>query len=317
MGKILITGGMGYVGVNLAHELVEKGEDVVIFDVLADSPLISDIKSNVQIIRGNLGNWAEVLEAVHSTSADRIFHLGAMITMQAEANPWAAYNTNANGTYHILEAARLFKVKQVVFPSGIATYSPPLPDVINEDVFQSAPKQMYGITKIFCERMGEYYHQKFDINFRCVSFPAICGPGRREGLAAYASLMIQESAKGLHCRLPIDETVQMPFIYIKDVIRCLTSIAEVDDACLHRRVYSIQGFSMPAKEMAEIVKKYIPEAQIEFLADANIVRLAADMPKKVDDSRAREDWGWVAEYDWEKTVKAFIAEIRHNSEKYE
>lgn len=316
MGKSLITGGLGYVGANLAHELVEKGEEVVIFDVVTDASMISDIRNDVQIIRGNLSNWAEVLEAIHSSKVDKIYHLGAMITMPAEANPWAAYNTNANGTYHILEAARLFDVKRIIFPSGIATYSPPLPDVINEDVFQSAPKQMYGITKIFCERMGEYYHQKFGIDFRCVSFPAICGPGRREGLAAYASLMVHEPAKGRHCRLQIDEKGQMPFIYIKDVMRCLTAIAKVDDACLRRRVYSIQGFSLPANEMAATVKKHIPDAQIEFLADANIVRLAADMPKKVDDSRAREDWGWQAEYNWENAVKDFITEIRNNPEKY-
>ena len=316
MGKSLITGGLGYVGANLAHELVEKGEEVVIFDVVTDASMISDIRNDVQIIRGNLSNWAEVLEAIHSSKVDKIYHLGAMITMPAEANPWAAYNTNANGTYHILEAARLFDVKRIIFPSGIATYSPPLPDVINEDVFQSAPKQMYGITKIFCERMGEYYHQKFGIDFRCVSFPAICGPGRREGLAAYASLMVHEPAKGRHCQLQIDEKGQMPFIYIKDVMRCLTAIAKVDDACLRRRVYSIQGFSLPANEMAATVKKHIPDAQIEFLADANIVRLAADMPKKVDDSRAREDWGWQAEYNWENAVKDFITEIRNNPEKY-
>ena len=316
MGKNLITGGLGYVGGNLVRELVNRGEEVVIFDVLPDAPMISDIRDDVQIITGNLGNWAEVLEAVHSTRVDTIFHLAAMITMPAEANPWAAYNTNANGTYHILEAARLFDVKSVIFPSGIATYSPPLPDVINEDVFQSAPKQMYGITKIFCERMGEYYHQKFGINFRCVSLPAICGPGRREGLAAYASLMVHEPAKGRPCRLPIDENVQMPFIYIKDVLRCLKLIAEADDASLRRRVYSIQGFSLPAKEMAETVKKHIPDAKVKFLADPNIVRLATDMPKSVDDSRAREDWGWQPEYNWKNAVKDFIAEISNNPEKY-
>lgn len=316
MSRNLITGGLGYLGGNLARELVGRGEEVVIFDVLPDSPRVSDIRNDVHIIRGDLGNWAEVLEALHSTRAETIFHLGAMITMPAEANPWAAYNTNANGTYHILEAARLFNVKSVIFPSGIATYSPPLPDIINENVFQSAPKQMYGVTKIFCERLGEYYHQKFGTNFRCVSLPAICGPGRREGLAAYASLMIQEPAKGRPCRLPIDENGQMPFIYVKDAVRCLTSIAGIDEAKLSRRVYSIHGFSIRAKEMAETVKKYIPEAKIEFLAERNVVRLVADMPRRVDDRRAREDWGWQPKYDWDSTVKDFIAEIRNNPDKY-
>ena len=314
--SILITGGTGGIGVGLAHELVAKDEDVVLFDIAPQTGRLAEIKDRVKIVPGDLKVWPEVMNVVKENNVKGIFHHGSMLSLPSEANPWAAYNTNANGTYHILEAARLFDVKSVIFPSGIATYSPPLPDVINEDVFQSAPKQMYGITKIFCERMGEYYHQKFGINFRCVSLPAICGPGRREGLAAYASLMVHEPAKGRPCRLPIDENVQMPFIYIKDVLRCLKLIAEADDASLRRRVYSIQGFSLPAKEMAETVKKHIPDAKVKFLADPNIVRLATDMPKSVDDSRAREDWGWQPDYNWKNAVKDFIAEISNNPEKY-
>ena len=86
MAKNLITGGLGYVGGNLARMLLEQGDEVVIFDVLPNAPkgsAIWDLRDNIQIIQGNLGNWAEVLEAVHSTRADTIYHLGAMITMPA------------------------------------------------------------------------------------------------------------------------------------------------------------------------------------------------------------------------------------------
>ena len=316
MSRNLITGGLGYVGTNLTRYLLERGEEVVIFDISPASPLIEDIKSDVKIIQGHLGNWAEVLNAVQADKIDHIYHLGAMITMPAEANPWAAYATNANGTFHVLEAARMFNVKSVIFPSGIAVYAPGVGEVINEDVFQSNPSQMYAATKIFGERLGEYYHHKFGVNFRCPSLPAICGPGRREGLAAYPSLMVHDPAKGRPCKVPIDEKGQLPFIYIKDVIRCLTALKDVDEARLHRRVYCIKGFSMPAKEMADTVRKYIPDAKIEFLADETVVKLVGDMPKKVDDTRAREDWGWKPEYDWDKAVRDFIAEIKTNPSLY-
>ena len=183
-------------------------------------------------------------------------------------------------------------------------------------VFSRPQSRCTGVTKIFCERMGEYYHQKFGTDFRCVSLPAICGPGRREGLTAYASLMIHEPARGRQCFLPIDGNVQMPFIYIKDVVKCLSSIAQVDDKLLRRRIYSIQGFSLPAKEMADTVRKHIPDAKIEFMADENIVRIATDMPKSVDDSRARTDWGWKPEYDWENATKDFIKTVRENPDLY-
>jgi len=316
MSRNLITGGLGYVGSNLAKRLLENGEEVVIFDILPSSRSIESIKDDVKIIQGELGNLAEVLNAVQANNIDCIYHLGAMITMPAEANPWAAYNTNANGTYHILEAARLFNVNSVIFPSGIANYGRGAPEVITDDTFQSNPSQIYAVTKIFGERLGEYYHYRFGVNFRCVRFPAICGPGRREGLAAYASLMVHETAKGRPCQLPIDEKTQMPFIYIKDVVRCLTSLKNTDEANLRRRVYNIDGFSLPAKEMADTIRRYIPDTEIEFLADGNVVKLASDMPKKMDATRAREDWGWKPEYDWDKAVQDFIAEVKANPNLY-
>lgn len=316
MSRNLITGGLGYVGSNLAKRLLENGEEVVIFDILPSSKSIESIKDDVKMIQGQLGNLAEVLNAVQANNIDCIYHLGAMITMPAEANPWAAYSTNANGTYHVLEAARLFNVNSVIFPSGIANYGRGAPEVITDDTFQSNPSQIYAVTKIFGERLGEYYHYRFGVNFRCVRFPAICGPGRREGLAAYASLMVHESAKGRLCQLPIDEKTQMPFIYIKDVVRCLTSLKNTDEANLRRRVYNVDGFSMPAKEMADTIRKYIPDTKIEFLADENVVKLASDMPKKMDATRAREDWGWKPEYDWDKAVQDFIAEVKANPNLY-
>lgn len=316
MSRNLITGGLGYVGSNLARHLLGRGEEAVLFDRLSDCGSIGDIRNDVEIVQGELGNLSQVLNVVAAGKIEYIYHLGAMITMPAEANPWAAYDTNANGTYHVLEAARLFNVKGVVFPSGIATYGRGSPKVVNQDVFQSNPSQMYAATKIFGERLGEYYHHRFGVNFRCPSFPAFCGPGRREGLAAYASMMVHDPAMGRPCRLPIDEEGQLPFIYFKDVVRCLCLLRDVDEERLHRRVYSVQGFSMPAREMADTVRRHIPGAQIEFLADETVVRLVRDMPKEVDDTRAREDWGWAPEYDWDRAVQDFVAEIKSHPELY-
>ncbi len=316
MKRNLITGGLGYVGVNLARELIKRGEEVILFDLLPDSPMISDIRNEVKLIQGQLGNWAEVLEAVHSSHVDTIFHLGAMITMPAEANPWAAYETNANGLYHILEAVRHFEVTNVIWPSGIAVYAPGVAEIVNEDTYEANPSQIYAATKIFGERLGEYYHQKFNINFRSPSLPAICGPGRRAGLAAYASLMVHDPVRGLPAELPISEETQMPFIYIKDVIRCLMMLRDANEENLKRRIYSIQGFSVPAGEMAKTVLRHLPDAVIHFNSDRKMVKLAAAAPKMIDDSRARADWGWEPEYSWNEVVQDFISVVNEYPKLY-
>jgi len=314
MKKNLITGGLGFVGVNLARELVSKGEDVTLFDIVTQSPMISDIKNKVKIIQGNLGNWAEVFEVVHSQKFETIFHLGAMITMPAEQNPWAAYMSNVQGFYNVLEAARHFEVNKVIWPTGIAVYSPGISEVVNEDTYQSNPSQMYAVTKIFGARLGEYYHKKFGLDFRGASFPGMCGLGKREGLSAYASIMIHDPARKMPANLPIDQKTQIPFIYIKDVVRCLLLLREARKKQLKRRIYSIQGFSLNAGEMARIVKKYIPGAVINFNADPTMVKLAATVPRMIDDSRARNDWNWETEYNWDEVIKDFISKINSQPE---
>lgn len=316
MSKVLITGGAGYVGRNLARHLLEHADDVVLFDVGMPSQAEKEIGSSTTFVRGDLGSFAEVLEVVRAHRPDCIYHLGAMISMAAEANPWAAYGANANGTYHVLEAARVFNIGPVLFLTGIATYGPGAPDTVNEDTFQSNPSQMYAATKIFGERLGEYYHHRFKVDFRAASLPAICGPGRREGLAAYPSLMVHESMRARPCSLPVEEKTLLPFIYIRDVVRCLEMLRHAEYSSLRRRIYSISGFSVTAGQMAEEVRRQTPRAQIEFLADEKIAGLVGRMPKHVDDTRARSDWGWRTGYDWPAAVADFIATMNARPELY-
>ena len=111
---ILVTGGSGFIGLELAKALVDKGHEVILFDVVP--PDEGDIKG-ATYVKGNISDWSEVLNVVHDGKVTDIFHLAAMLSAQCEANPWAAMQVNALGTYHVLEAARLFGVKKVVFSS--------------------------------------------------------------------------------------------------------------------------------------------------------------------------------------------------------
>ena len=95
----LITGGMGFIGTYLAHALLARGEEVVLFDVITSSPLIKDIKNKVKIVQGDLASWAEVLEVVKQYKIDGIYHTGALLSASAEEKPIAAYQVNAGGTF--------------------------------------------------------------------------------------------------------------------------------------------------------------------------------------------------------------------------
>jgi len=315
MSRSLITGGLGFMGSHLARQLLEKGQEVIIFDALSGSRLIEDIKQKVEVIRGDLSNWVEVLDAVKSSHVDCIYHLGAMVSEAAEERPANAYMVNASGTFHILEAARLFDTSAVIFASTTATFGPGSPKMVHDDTVQR-PASMYGVTKAFAEGLGGYYHRRYGVNFRGVRFPTILGPGRRAGFTAYASLMVEKLALGIPFTVPISEATKMAVLYYKDAVLSLIGLDEAGDARLGRRVYNVQSFSTTMRELADAVKSCLPEAQIQFRPSEEMIGMPAQI-EKLDDTNAQQDWGWKPRYGLEKAVEDFVAEIRANRALYE
>ena len=311
----LITGGMGFIGTYLARALLEKGEEVVLFDVVRTSPLIHDIEDKLKIVQGDLASWAEVLEVVKQYKIDGVYHTGALLSASAEEKPIAAYNVNAGGTFNILEAARLFSVKRVVYTSTIASYGLGL-HTVDEDTIQM-PISMYGVTKVFSERLGEYYQRKFGVDFRAVRLPSIIGPGRGAGGAsAYSTLMISEPALKRPYSVFVEEDVIMPLLYIKDCVECLLRLYEEDNAKLKRRVYCIEGFSPTAKEICNEVKRILPNADIKFKPDRESTEIVRSWPKYLKETKAFEDWGWKTKFLLKETVEDFIKEVQAHPEIY-
>ncbi len=310
----LITGGLGFIGINLARALLKKGEEAILFDVVTKSPLIHDIKDRVKIVQGDLSSWAEILNVVKGHKIDGIYHTGALLSASAEERPITAYQVNAGGTFNVLEAAKLFNIERVIFLSSIATYGIGIPDKVNEDTIQM-PISMYGVTKVFSERLGEYYFRKFGVDFRGVRFPSVIGPGRGPGGAsAYSTLIIQDPALGRPYQCFVDEESRIPLLYIKDAVDSLIALCEADGQKLKRRVYNIAGFSPSARELANEVKKHLPKAVIDFKPIPEMVEVVNSWPKYMDESKAFEEWGWKTKYFLKETVKDFIEEVQAHPE---
>lgn len=313
----LITGGMGFIGSHLARKLVQGGEQVVLLDISTRSHLVDDIRDRVQIVQGDLDNWSLIVELVNKHNVDCIYHCGALLSAAAEESPLATYKVNANGTFHVLEAARLFGVKTVVSLSTIATYGPGLRPRVTDDDLQK-PISMYGVTKVFGERLGEYYQSKFGVNFRGLRLPSAIGPGRGPGgVSAYSSLAVQEPAAGRRYDVYVARGTKIPLIYIKDTVAAMTGLARASEQKLTRRVYNVEGFSPTAAELAASVKKILPEAHIDFHPQAEMVRIADSWPKELDGSLATRDWGFKAEYMLDDAVKDFVGEFQARRQLYE
>ena len=156
----LVTGGTGYIGSELARQLVNRGQEVVVFDIAANAYRIEDIASKIRFIQGDLADFHDVLNLVKDNKFDAIYHLGSWLTYMSELNPWASIRSNVIGTYNVFEAARLFGVPKVMFTSTLGTYGLGGQGVLSDTTLQR-PTSIYGSGKLYGEGLGRWYAEKF------------------------------------------------------------------------------------------------------------------------------------------------------------
>lgn len=304
---ILITGGSGFIGLKLSKALLERGNQVILFDIVPPEKEIKEVRQ-WSFVNGNISNWAEVCNVIRDWKIEHIFHLAAMLSAQCEANPWAAFQVNALGTYHILEASRLFGVKKVIFTSSMGTYGVIPGGVVNDETIQRPPI-MYGVTKVFGELLGLYYHRRFGIDFRGVRFPQLLGPGvKSEGYGQYNPKMIESAIRGIPFEAWVTKETSIPIMYIKDAIRCLLELFEADERKIKTRVYNVGQITPPptAGDLLEEIRKHIPNVPITFKPDSKAMEVLSTVPKQLDDQKARIEWGWFIYYGLKEMVEDFI-----------
>ena len=315
---ILITGGTGFIGSGLARSLVERGEkDIVLFDIAPRLNRIMDIKDRVKIVQGDLKVWSEVMNVVKDNNIEGIFHLGSMLSGACEANPWQGYQVVVTGTMHVLEAARLFGVKKLVFSSTSATYGMGIPETVTDETLQR-PVTIYGAGKLFGEHLGRFYRRKFGLDFRCVRYFMVIGPGSGQypPVAEHNTKMVEYAALGKPYVCKVRQDQGVPLTYVKDNIRATEMLYYAPAEKIKTVCYNTIGVS-PARtagELYQAIKKFIPDARLTFEPDPELVKFFDAFfggMKAVDDSRAREEWGWKPQYtDFEKLVEDFVREIK-------
>lgn len=300
--RALVTGGSGFLGAALVRALVARGGQVTSADVVsAAAPC-----AGVEMVRCDVGQWAELLRLVSAARPDVIFHTAGILSASAEARPQAAYQANAVGTFNVLEAAAALGVGQVVLTSTIATYGARAGALVDEET-QQRPTTMYGVSKVFSELLGEYYHHRYGADFRGLRLPSVIGHGRGPGGAsAWSSLVVSEPAADRAYRVPVPPDTRMPIIYVQDAVDALLQLADADAAALNRRTYGVGGFSPTAGELADAVRAALPGADLEFAPDPHITGIVRSWPERVDGHLAFEDWGWRERYMLTDSVQDFV-----------
>jgi threonine 3-dehydrogenase len=310
----LITGGTGLIGSELAHLLVKRDEEVVLFDITINHFRISDIEDKVKLVQGDLGNWSEVLNAIKSNQVTTIYHLGTMITQPSENSPWSAFSANVIGTYNILEAARLFNVKQLMYASSQATFSLEVQGEVTDTTIQR-PTTFYGISKLHNEGLVRYYRNKFGLDARTVRYPVVIGPGDKIPNHWYVK-MIESAVLGKQYECPVFPDSNLPtLMYIADGARAADLILQAPEENIKMVNYNVAAAPPPItpQEIEKAIRKCVPNFVVTYNPDPAIMALhnSPAATKMINDRYARQEWGWRPEYSTiESIVAAFIGTLK-------
>jgi len=249
-----------------------------------------------------------------------IYHLGGMLSVPSDADPQAAFRANAMGTFHVLEAARLFDVEKVLFSSTLATYGLNIREGKIDDFTLQRPELFYGCTKVFCELMGLFYRRKYGLDYRGVRYPSIVGPGvKTPGIVQYNAWVIEECAKGRPYTVYVRPDTRCPIMYYKDAARAIVMLGDAPRESIQMVNYVVAGPTpaASAQELVDMVRAKIPGAKIDFKVDEEKQKIIDKLVLPVDDSLARKEWGWYPEYDQERIVEDFLEELRNHPERYD
>ena len=308
MKKILVTGAVGQIGSELTMSLRDKyGNDNVVAGGRKTKPSEKLLNSGpFEIVDCN--DAKAIANVVKKYDIDTIYHLAAILSAVAEANPVLAWNVNINGLYNVLEVAREFNCA-VFTPSSIGAFGPTTPlDHTPQDTIQR-PNTMYGVTKVSGELLCDYYYKRFGVDTRGVRYPGIISnetlPGG--GTTDYAVEIYYEAIKHKKytCNLPAGTFLDM--MYMPDAIKAGIDLMEADPVRLkHRNAFNVTAMSFDPEIIAGAIRKYIPEFTIEYDVDPIKKAIAETWPNSMDDSAAREEWGWKHEYDLEAMTKDML-----------
>jgi nucleoside-diphosphate-sugar epimerase len=307
---ILVTGALGQIGSELVPALRSRyGRDCV---VAADLRMAHLTENSGPYAHIDCTKFEQLLEVVRRYNVGTIYHLAALLSATAEAEPQAAWQLNMGGLYNVLEVARQCGCR-VFHPSTIGAFGPTTPRDRTPQVTIQRPKTMYGVTKVAGELLCDYYAGRFGMDTRGLRLPGLISytapPGG--GTTDYAVEIFHQAVSYERYTCFVASDCRLELMYMPDAVEAIIGLMNADACRLtHRNAYNITAMSVTPADIAVEIRKHLPDFVMEYAVDPVRQAIADGWPRSLDDSAARIDWGWAPRYDLAAMTKDMLARLR-------
>lgn len=305
MKRILVTGSAGQIGGELIEALDQRSDvDLIVAADIADSSYPSGVlKKKLDVL-----DYESLKDIVEDSQIDTVYHLASLLSASGEKKPDIAWEVNVRGLKNVLDIARLENLK-IFWPSSIAVFGESSSRINTPQDTLTEPSTMYGVTKVAGEHLCSYYHRRFGVDVRSLRYPGLISyktlPGG--GTTDYAVEIFREALLNRRYDVYLKADTRMPMMYMPDAVRSTLELMYADaDKIKVRRSYNITAISFSAEELVEEIKSHLGDFAATYSPDSR-QDIADSWPQSIDDSSAREEWGWNDEYKLSDIVSDMLA----------
>ncbi len=309
--RILVTGAGGQIGSWLVPRLRELygASSVLATDVRHLGYEVTE-QGPFQVLDAT--DVRAVGQTVMRHEADTIYHLAAILSAIGERDPRLAWHVNMSSLEAVLEVSRE-QGCALFTPSSIGVFGPSTPkDPTPQDTLMR-PTTMYGITKVAGELLCDYYHKRYGVDTRGVRFPGLIsyGAGPGGGTTDWAVDIFHQAVERGSYTCFLEPDTQLDMMYMPDAIDALVQIMEADpERLVHRNAFNVTAMQLTPRGLSEEIRRHIPHFSIDYEVDPVRQLIAESWPDRIDDTAAREEWGWDPSFDAAAMTRDMLKHIQ-------
>jgi nucleoside-diphosphate-sugar epimerase len=308
--KILVIGAGGQLGSELTQGLWDRygKENVIATDIKEPEGVLAE--GNFDILDAT--NHGALHVFLQKNAISQIYHLAAVLSAKGEQNPRLAWKLNMDSLLYVLDAAVEFKIPKVYWPSSIAVFGPNTPKVMTPQHTTMEPTTIYGISKLAGERWCAWYHNKYGVDVRSIRYPGLIGYKSRAGggTTDYAVDIYFKAVENKMFTCFLKPDTYLPMMYMEDAIKATLQLMEAPANQIKvRSGYNLSAMSFCPENIYASIKNHIPDFKIQYDPDYRQA-IADSWPNSIDDSGARNDWGWKPEFGLDNMTEVILAKLR-------